>query len=226
MKVIANRRLFEVAAFDSGALGLLAMVVHQFATPGRYRATVFKDEKPVSDLEFEVSKESAVMQLDIDLAKATRNRANHAAQCECNGKSAQTRVVSPNGYVLFHASSGSGYAVRAGHVTEKTVFDSEMLTEGDIFAVSLLEPGRYSMMNKLGGAKGEIEVTFNKETRQVLRSLETVYVDVGPEEFKPARLSVTSSQGIVFRIRGSGRVQIERRTPSAGSGGKQRPSSP
>jgi hypothetical protein len=119
--------------------------------------------------------------------------------------------VGPAGYVLFHASSGSGYSVRVGQADDKAAeFDSEQLKDGDLFALCLLEPTRYALMDRLTKATGEIVVSFSDADAKRLNQLETSYVEVGANGFEPSRLSVISTQGIVFRVHGKSRVVIEK----------------
>ncbi|NTV47202.1 MAG: hypothetical protein HGB11_11925, partial [Chlorobiales bacterium] len=156
MNTLINRQLFTQKTFDSGALGPMTSVIHQFARPGRYLASIRKQGSPVGTFSFFVDEKSETMQLDIDLATVTSRKAGAKADdCDCHSQALP--VVSPKGYVIFFASGGSGYSVQAGNEESKEAeFDSEKLKEGDLFALTLLEPTRYSMVNQLADAKGEI----------------------------------------------------------------------
>jgi hypothetical protein len=210
MNFTINRQLLNTAIFDSGALGPLTSLVHQFSSPGIYVALVRHNGKTAHETRFEVSTTSTNMQLNIDLATPTIDLAKSAG-CDCEkGALAQLPSVSPNGYVLFHASTGSGYSVVAGLGSDKPVFDSAKLEKGDLFALSLMEPTSYAMSNSLGKAKGEITVSFSKEDVKRLSSLETQMVDVSKNDFKPASLKLLSTQGLVFRVQESARIVVER----------------
>ncbi|MEJ7604898.1 MAG: hypothetical protein WKF37_01180 [Bryobacteraceae bacterium] len=137
------------------------------------------------------------MQLNIDLG-ATKPRRPHGGDCECKQAHGDMPVVSPKGYVLFHASAGDGLSVTVAGEDQKVVFDSSRLQEGDLFATTLLEPGVYRMENRMGGAKGEIIVTLTPEDAKRIKSLEAQYVDVAGG-FNPAKVELVSSQGLVFR---------------------------
>ena len=39
MKATINKELVEVSVYDSGSLGVAAMIIHQFGKPGVYRST-------------------------------------------------------------------------------------------------------------------------------------------------------------------------------------------
>jgi hypothetical protein len=213
MKARVNLRLLSTTTFDSGALGMLAMVLHQFTAAGYYRAAVVERGRMVTDLSFEVDPKSEVMQLDIDLARAAREAGTRPGGCGCKGEQPPARVVSPRGYVLFHASSGAGYAVTVSHDGDRVGFDSTKLSDGDLFAVSPLEPATYSVKNMLGSAAGKLTVGLTPEQLKEIRTLDTRYVDVSEKKLDPDRVDLVSSQGLVFRIKGAARVRIEKEHP-------------
>jgi len=227
MKVTLNREMFTTSTFDSGSLGVLASVVHQFTAPGRYRAVVQRHAAVVGTTFFEVS-ETAGLQLDVDLAAVHRAGPATAADCGCDparAGSALLPAVSPQGYVLFFASSGGGYSVAVGPDTERgpVAFDSQNLGAGDLFALSLLEPTVYTMVNRHGGAPGEIVVVFSAERARGLQNLEPQYVDVSRAGFQPSRLQVSSAQGIVFRVQAAARIVVEKRDPEKARPEPRRP---
>ena len=216
MRAILNRQMFSARTFDSGALGVLASVVHQFPDPGRYEAVIRHGHKAIRSVPFEVSESSSNMQLDIDLALPAQPRAGGEADCECKGTHAASGgstlpSVSPKGYVLFHVSHGDGgYAVLVGRQgTEVPAFDSTALNTGDLFVVSLLAPTRYTMTNRRGKASGTIVVRMAHDHLRKLASSEAIYVESSHETFSPADVQAASAQGIVFRVRDSARIVIE-----------------
>ncbi|HZU86315.1 MAG TPA: hypothetical protein VFF78_02455 [Anaerolineaceae bacterium] len=208
MKAKVNIELLKTTTFDSGALGMLAMVIHQFGSAGRYRVTVLHEGRALADLDFEVNEKSEEMQLDIDLAQAVRNAKARPEDCGCKSEKQMVGVVSPKGYVLFHASSGHGYSVIVLGREGRVAFDSTKLGEGDLFAVSLLEPATYSLKNKTGSATGEIVVTTGTDKR--MKALETHHIEASPKKFNTKRIELSSSQGLVFRIKDSARILIEK----------------
>lgn len=215
MKARLNLQLLKTSTFDSGALGVLAMVLHQFQSTGHYRATILHRGQAVVDVTFEVNEQSDAMQLDIDLFEAVRKANARPEDCGCKDKTQIKKVVSPRGYVLFHASSGSGYSVTVSNERGEVVFDSTRLSKGDLFAISLLEPAVYSMMNTLSSTSGIITVELPAEADRQIKALETVYVNVGQERLEPERISLISSQGLVFRIQSSAaRVVVEKQQSS------------
>jgi hypothetical protein len=89
-------------------------------------------------------------------------------------------------------------------------FDSRQLGEGDLFVLTLLEPTRYSMIDRAGGAKGEITVTFARDDAKRLASLETVFVQSRGRTFEPAAIKLVATQGLVFRAWKGSRIVVEK----------------
>ncbi len=68
ISALINRHLFTTRVFDSGALTVLASVIHQFGEPGRYHVTIRHGDTVVGTTPFEVSADSTATQLNLDLA--------------------------------------------------------------------------------------------------------------------------------------------------------------
>lgn len=216
MKITINHALFNATTFDSGALGTLTSVVHAFTKPGTYHVHIAKGGTAVNSIQFEVSSDTEDMQLTLDLSPAISPKAS--LDCHCGGqtdKIVAVPKVSPKGMVLFHASTGTGYSATVKDATGTVVFDSQQLSKGDLFALSLFEPTTYTMKNTLGKATGEIDVTFTEKDKKRLSSLDTQYVETLADSFKPNKLSVTSTQGIVFQIMESARIVVQRKEKRA-----------
>lgn len=211
MQPHVNRQLFTQRVFDSGSLGVLASVIHQFERPGKYELTVFRAQSAAGTLSFVVDEKSETRQLSIDLAGVAGVEQQNKDAGDCCDKNAEPRVVSPKGYVLFYVSRGAGYSVRVGIGEEKEpAFDSEKLGKGDLFAISLLEPTKYSVVDRIGGAKGQITVRLPAEDAKRLKSLEPVYVEAKGKEFDPAEINLVSTQGLIFRIHQHSRIIVEK----------------
>jgi hypothetical protein len=229
MNAKVNLALINTTRFDSGALGMMAMVIHAFIETGSYRGSTLRDGIVVGDLNFVVDEKSDVMQLDIDLAAIAKQARPGEQNCDCHSDTAQesARVVSPKGHVLFYASSGSGYAVRLEHALGKINFDSTELLKGDLFALSLFEPAQYKASNTLTKAQFDISVEMPdgsaKDLKARFNKIETTHVIVDGGGFKPAKLHVISTQGVVFQINEKARIVIEKKS---GSGDAKRPAGP
>lgn len=204
MPATLNRQLFEATVFDSGALGLTTSVVHQFTTAGIYTASVRKDGKHTGNVTIVVNDDATAMQLAIDLAETQASPGDP----KDGGQS-----VSTKGYVVFHTTSGTGWSVQIGE-GKQVVFDSARLTKGDIFALTLLEPTRYKIENKLGSAKGSIDVRFTRADVKRLSKLKPVTVTVG-KSFDPGHFKLISTQGLALRIESDARIVITRQEKRA-----------
>ncbi len=209
MKAKLNIPLFETMTFDSGSLGVLAMVLHQFSSPGYYRTSIMKQDCTVGEVDFEVNEKSEVMQLDIDLAQVNWKTKLKSAGLGFKSGIQNAGIVSPKGYVLFHVSSGSGYSAMTSEREGRAAFNSATLQDGDLFAVSLLEPAGYTMKNVLGSATGGIVVTLTSKAAKSIKTLETCHIDVNQKKFNPERVELTASQGLVFHVKDSARILIE-----------------
>lgn len=215
MKAKANLQLLNTTRFDSGALGLMAMVIHPFTQPGHHRGTVFQHGASVADFGFLVDETSDIMQLDIDLATINRRAQGRRVEhdCGCSADGAHTPVVSPQGYVLLHATSGTGYSAKVASAEGKPVFDSTELNSGDLFALTLLEPVPYSAKNALGKSSAEISVSLPADLNKRLTTMEPVSVSVDGGKFNPDCIQLISTQGLVFQIQGRARIVIGPNTP-------------
>jgi hypothetical protein len=220
MKTKVNLKLLKTTSFDSGALGLLAMIVRQFPENGNYRAVILRQGKIAAEVGFEVNARSEADQLNIDLAACEQKAKAREDECAKQGAMQAVGVVSPKGYVLFHASSGEGYEIIVSREGGKESFNSSKLERGDIFAVTLLEPGIYEMKNSIGNASGQIVVNLpsNEDIRR--NRLETLYIEASRKGFEPRQIELASSQGLVFRVNEPARIVIEKRGEEA-----ERPSS-
>ncbi|MDE1996841.1 MAG: hypothetical protein KGI75_30360 [Rhizobiaceae bacterium] len=207
MLATLNRQLFEATTFDSGALGLTTSVIHQFTAAGVYSASIRRDGKPMGTATFEVRDDATAMQLNIDLATTTLGT-SAADGCRCETHDGIAQPVSTKGYVVFHATSGTGWSVHIGEGKEVS-FDSQRLQKGDIFALTLIEPTRYKVENRLGSAKGSVEVSFTQADAKRLHELNPVTVTVG-KAFDPDHVKLISTQGLIFRIETEARIVISR----------------
>jgi hypothetical protein len=213
------RHLFTQHNVDSGAISLLGPVVHQFTKPGVYQGEALLNERPAGRFFLWVEDACPASQVDIDLS----NLPAWAGNC-CDDKAGARFVVNPKGYAVFHVSSSrGGYAVVVRQTGEKaeTVFDSRELGPGDVFAASLLRPGRYQVTNTITGAKGVVEVAYPRVGEKPRQRPEPVTVECHEKEFRPARIRLESAQGQVYQMHGRGRLRIELLEPDDGpSAGK------
>lgn len=85
-------------------------------------------------------------------------------------------------------------------------FDSRMLNKGDLFAVTLLQPGTY--VAETQGGKAEISVAYPTREAFSKGPLPPVTIKVTERGFDPGGIRVMSSQGQVYQILAPARVRI------------------
>lgn len=221
MKAFINWHIFTQTGLDSGSLTMLGAVIHKFSEPGEYIGTILRENKDVGSFRLSVDKDCPAMQVDIDLAtllRSTRAR----AKCESNGRF----MVNPNGYVVFYVSHGpGGYAVVVGRIGEegetKRLFDSRKLREGDMFAVTMIRPGTYSVTNVNTDAKGEIVVAYPKVGKVPYRPPNPVSIECTEKAFSPDKIKIEPAQGQVYLFKTQSRINITLIKPDDGPSGKR-----
>jgi hypothetical protein len=207
MQTTIRRDLFTQEVFDSGSLGPLASVIHQFDCEGTYSGKALHGESPAGSFTFVVDEQSEVKQLSIDLAVLASGK--HSGCCA--GDDAKHRVVSPKGYVLFYASRGRGYSVLVGEGNQRApAFDSSRLRVGDLFALSLIEPTTYSATDRIGGGKADLVVKRDPARTRNLKNLEPITIEVKQGTMQPREVELASAQGIVFRIGTDSRIMVQK----------------
>jgi hypothetical protein len=219
-RVLVNRHLFTQTSVDSGSLTMLGVVIHRFPEPGEYMGVVERGGEARS-FRLRVDESSPEMQANVDLATLGGGH-SHSDDCGCKNKETDadpTFVVNPAGYVVFHVSNGpGGYVVRVGRLErpEAALFDSTQLEGDDLFAVTLIRPGRYSVRNVAGKARGEIVVSYPKIGEQPHRPDEPVEIVCTEKAFRPARIRIQAAQGQLYRFRTPSRITIELVAPDDG----------
>lgn len=219
-KVFVNRHLFTQTSVDSGSLTMLGNVIHRFPEPGEYMGVAAR-ETATSSFRLRVDESSPTMQVTIDLATLGEGH-RHSDDCGCQDTETGTDptfVVNPAGYVVFHVSSGpGGYVVRVGRLDlpQAALFESTRLEGDDLFAVTLIRPGTYSVRNLAGEARGEIVVSYPAVGDQPYRPDEPVEVVCTEKAFRPARIRIQAAQGQLYRIRTPSRIAIELAKPADG----------
>ncbi len=218
-RVTVNHHLFTQTGVDSGSLTMLGAVIHRFPEVGEYLGVAEREGKTRS-FRLTVDEASAAMQVNVDLATLKPALARDS-ECKCGDGEAEPihrYVVSPAGYVLFHVSRGpGGYAVRVGRLVEQDepVFDSAKLEGDDLFAVTLIRPGTYSVRNLITSASGEIVVPY-PEGGRAHRPSEPVEIECTENAIRPARIRIQAAQGQVYRFRTPSRIAIELMAPDDG----------
>jgi hypothetical protein len=250
MNSVTDLPVFTQTSFDSGALSGLGAVVHRLTQSGEHRVTVLQGEKAIQTFPLRVMAMPAQppagphplptagpVEVHVDLGRAL------AAPGQVAPLLPGDLAVIEQGYAVFHAPPGSGgLAVQLNAPQAETgapIFDSRKLQNGDIFAVTLLRPGRYSLTNTLRGtgtgpasggtgAQGEIRVSYPVISDQPYRPPDPLQVQVNEGGFQPNSIQLQPVQGLIFHVGNvAARIQIELvepddGPPAGGSGPKAR----
>lgn len=212
MDALVNRQLLEQTTWDSGAPSGTAAVVHQFRSPGRYFATALLDEQSVGEVEFIVLERPGPPELDgppagvrIDLGWVRRSLRQrlHPGQGDRS-------LVGQEGYVMFsNAEQTTGYAVTVTRPEERRgVFDTRQLGKDDLFSVTVVRPGTYTMSNTLAGTEGRIGVAYPTVGETPYRPPEPASVLCRADGFDPPSVELQPAQGLIFRFEVPSRIVI------------------
>jgi hypothetical protein len=210
--------LFAQTSLDSGALTLLGAVIHQFTEPGEYRGVTSTQGGTASTFYVTVAKEPGISQVNIDLAALGAAPVSPAG-CTCgmaHGNPSQGHfTLGAHGYAVFHVSGGpGGYAVRLGRAAAKPQakdFDSTSLKGGDLFAATILRPGRYSVRNvaQSGAQPEELNVTYPPIGKEAYQPPPPLRIECTAAAFSAPPMQLTAPQGCLFVCGVPSRIKIE-----------------
>jgi hypothetical protein len=227
-KTMLNRALFVNRPLDSGALTVLATLIHRFTEPGDYELFVRREGRliarspvqvigqlpdasggPAGDVRTKAAGSGASYQVNIDLATIGQS----TGDCEPE----PTYVVATGGVMGFYVSAGTGrYTVALTRILadkKMTVLDSAAgLPEGDFFAVTLVRPGVYSVTNRLADAQARVDVNLPKP--EGYRPSDASLVQAVRGGFEPAEMKLFSGQSLVFQCQTAAHLVVELIEPS------------
>ena len=249
MSLLLNRTLLQQTDADSGALTMLAAVVHRPRSTGDHAGTVYRGEQAVGEFTLRVLEEPAPLQVHVDLAtqglrgEARRSLKRKPDDACCDDETgagvgeAPVYSIGQEGHVVFHVSTGAGgYSVQLAEIgqagrreearrDESRTWDSRELEEGDHFAVTLLRPGTYRVSRE-AGAKAEIRLAYPQRGKTAYRPPEALHVSVTDRGFEPERIELQPLQGQVFEIGVRSRLTISLVEPDDGPQRGERPDRP
>ncbi len=219
MNILSNLQALTQTSFDSGSLGGLGTVVHRIDQPGDHQVKVLQADRLIQTFSLHVvgapgmplasraSPSAAPGQVQIDLSRALGSLGQLAPQ------EPEDLAVATSGYAVFHAPPGvTGFAVQLqppGAGDKPPSFDSRQLHNGDIFAITLFRPGRYSLTNAQGGAKGEVRVSYPVIGDKPYVPPDPAQVQVTAQGFQPGSIQLQPAQGLVFHVGNTAaRIQI------------------
>jgi hypothetical protein len=158
---LINRHVFTTRQFDSGALTVLASVIHQFTDPGHYIVSIRRGDTSLGSARFDVVANSTSMQVNIDLAaggipgklspflrsaRAAKAKSGGAGDCNCGGSSA-----SAGGSGGGVGGGGAAVAAGAAATSHGAPPPAVVSPQGYVqFFVSHGEGGLYALVHKAG----------------------------------------------------------------------------
>ena len=216
MNLTFDRNLFTQTGLDSGSLTMLGSVIHTFREAGEYKGTVRRGDTILSTFYLSADKNSAIAQVNIDLAALTEPKSSGSSEKCCHDhKGDQHRfVVNPRGYAVFHVSGGEGgYYVHTekvieGKDTDQRVFDSRKLSDSDVFSGTIIRPGTYSVTNVLTKAQAQVVVSYPVIGKTAYRPPAPVRVKSSGDYFEPKRIELKPGQGMLFDCEKPSRIKI------------------
>jgi hypothetical protein len=225
VKGLINQRFLRQTRFDSASPAGAAVVAHEIRTGGSYEIAVARKKDVLARLPFGVpdpaappgpqasalGSGSAVRRaLSVDLAKLTRA-----------GTPPELPSVVAGGWVSFTSSQ----PLLDHHILLRRLeksrdngddLDSRRLGDRSLFGLTLIRPGRYSLVNAIGKASAEIVVAYPTLGDAPYRPPEPLEIVVGDEGFGAETFALSPAQGIVFRFRTESRIRIELVEPDDG----------
>lgn len=214
-----NRPVFTQNVFDSRALTVLTTLMHRFPEPGTFEAFVRRDGRLVGRLAIDILRECAERQINVNLAKL------EVAEGTGGCRGARRYELSVDGLLGFYVSRGSGrYRVTVTTSDEKeeakrTVLDnSRCVPEGDLFAVTLVRPGVYHLVESRWKSETEIRVRlpedvedYRPDTPRLFELDEEGVVEKGPIE-------LYSGQSVVLRCMEEASIEVRLEEPDESVG--------
>jgi len=213
MKPILNKSMFREVPIDSGSLSIMSSIIHLVGEQGVYRGTVFRNETEVGKFDLKVidyTKESQAdiappQQIDIDLTTLEN-------LIGANGKTTSF-TLRTGGHVIFYVSKGSKeYAVEIFRLEKQKkpvkVFDSRVLSKGDVFITRVMRPGSYAIWNVKGEGHADLTVEY-PEREKLARNTDPVLVECSGEIMNPAEVKIQPVQTLMFSCVKESRITIE-----------------
>lgn len=221
MNMLFDKNIYAQTSWDSATPNGLTALAHQFTTVGEHQVTLQKGGQVVRTFPIQVKRnprkaapaaaEAAAVppkQLNIDLVGPESPEKELVQR-----KLGERFSTAPEGYVLFQARSDlEGYSVVSRMMAggkQKETFNSEKLTNGDYYTVTLVRPGKYTMTNVLTGAKGTLTMAYPVVGDKPYQPPEPVRIKCTAGGLEPAQVSLQPLQTVVFEFQVPSRVKID-----------------
>jgi hypothetical protein len=203
--------LLTRTTFDSASLASQASIAHPLPTAGRWRLDAF-GARGVALWSMDILvRDGGAPRIAVDLA-------HPSPPSDCCGVGA--RPLAPHGMLNLSLQSprDGGFALLHGSRRGDPVWDSRRLGPGDHYACMPLRPGLYGVANRLGPARGSVQVTY-----PVPRAPDATgrpapgpaLVKVG-RAIDPGQLTIGPGQVLVFEIGAPAHLTVDLETPDDG----------
>ncbi len=213
MRARLNSMFFTQTAFDSASPVGSAVVAHRFEQEGDYDVHLGREKDPSDRVVLTVGPE--VPDRSVGAAAVTIDTASAKADAVAVRRSRLTA----GGYASFSTRNARGLdtvIVARRHGAEADEFDSRRLGPGDVYGLTPVRPGVYSVRNTFGDATGQIVVDYPVVGSRPYRPAEPVRVSCTRNGLVPNDIRIGPGQGIVFDIETDTRLIIDLVEPDDG----------
>jgi len=191
--------------FDSGSLTPLCTVIHHVEETGLYIGEVAHGESVVGTFRVQAVGDGADRQATIDLATV-------------RGTATAARLVLAPGSIVLHTSVGTiGYSVRlwrSGDQGREPEFDSQDLGADDLFAVTLLYPGDWEVVDEDDRPLCRLSVEACEPDDRPYRPPAPAVSELTDEALESAgSAQLHQAQTQVFRAGGRSRIRVRPAEP-------------
>lgn len=212
--MVLNRPVFTQHRFASFELTVLSTLIHRFGEAGTYQVTVTGGGQTRTD-SLNVSTVGSHQQVNIDMSQPGNAAGAGFAAEGANGcccEPAAGRDLAVGGVVAFYASAGTGsYQVSVTNLGERekrVVLDSaKTVPQGDYFAVTLVRPGSYRMVDELSRAEAQAHVSIPERER--IDTQHVAMLKLGEGGFEPSSVRLHSGQSIFVECGQEARLLVE-----------------
>jgi hypothetical protein len=241
MKAFVNQLFFTQTTFDSASPAGSAVLVRRFEQEGPYNIGVVLDDEVVERVPLVVAPGGASGETEDlrhfttpqgeDLRHFTTPQGDVPQSISFDVKEFSHRearptsmpTVAPGSYVSFTTRRPTGHHVVVTRGTgEEEEFDSRRAGAECIFAVTLVRPGTYSLLNVANGEQGRIIVTYPVVSDAPYRPPSPLSVECTADGFSENPITLSPAQGIIFRFSTESRIQIELVEPDDGPSARRR----
>jgi hypothetical protein len=191
-----NRYLITKNQWDSTNITPLSAVVTRITEPGNYLGVISANSLEISYFQLHVTEKAALTPVKINLNNPL-----------------ESYTLNPTQSITFTSPKGSGgfkVEIISKEDRNKTpTFTTDSLQEEDIYIVTLLRPGQYSVKEQ-DGATGTIRVSRLTRPKQRIIPTHTTHVRFKPKPsvtiecskkgFQPEMQEIVTTQGVVFTI--------------------------